>query len=402
MTEEDRDIADRTLRHIPPSVPVVRVEVPHSGAIADLAALITVFHVTELAGTARGIDPGRPGVPLFGSKIYNLRAFANKPQTASTKSQEGRELPLLHNSPLRHMTDSVAVAIRRKASASIDTLATRGDLYNWQQAHERFNTCLRSASFSAIVFDYDGTLCDERNRYSGPSKEVTDHLVQLIRNNIFIGIATGRGKSVREALRNALASVPDLWSRVLVGYYNGAEIGLLTDDACPEQTNNTCAELLPVTAALELDATLKRFAKHEVRRWQLTIDLKPGISGDEVWNLVQQIVATVAVPGVTVLRSSHSIDVLAPQVNKRSVVRRLEHMLHSSRGGDVLCIGDRGRWPGNDFTLLKEPYSLSVDEVSGDMETCWNLAPAGQRGVQATTFYLGMLKLEGDRARLKL
>ena len=31
--------------------------------------------------------------------------------------------------------------------------------------------------------------------------------------------------------------------------------------------------------------------------------------------------------------------------------------------GDCLCIGDMGRWPGNDYHLLSTPYSLS-DEGS--------------------------------------
>jgi hypothetical protein len=62
----------------------------------------------------------------------------------------------------------------------------------------------------------------------------------------------------------------------------------------------------------------------------------------------------------------------------------------------VLCIGDRGRWPGNDFALLQEPYSLSVDEVSPDPNTCWNLAPPGHRGIQVTLDYLQSLELDSS------
>lgn len=59
---------------------------------------------------------------------------------------------------------------------------------------------------------------------------------------------------------------------------------------------------------------------------------------------------------------------------------------------DILSIGDKGQWPGNDFDLLANPFSLSVNEVSGDPTTCWNLAPAGHRGVQATLDYLGCFR----------
>ena len=51
------------------------------------------------------------------------------------------------------------------------------------------------------------------------------------------------------------------------------------------------------------------------------------------------------------------------------------------------------RWPGNDASLLTEPHSLSVDEVSPDLRTCWNIAPSGYRGVQAVLAYLEALQV---------
>ena len=59
----------------------------------------------------------------------------------------------------------------------------------------------------------------------------------------------------------------------------------------------------------------------------------------------------------------------------------------------MLIVGDRGRWPGNDYELLREPYSLGVDEVSVDPSTCWNLASPGQRGPSVTLEYLKALDL---------
>ena len=79
-----------------------------------------------------------------------------------------------------------------------------------------------------------------------------------------------------------------------------------------------------------------------------------------------------------------------------SVVSEIKKNVPSNT--DILTIGDRGKWPGNDAALLKEPLSLSVDEVSYSPETCWNLSPAGVRGVQATLLYLKKLnsvKLNG-------
>ena len=64
-----------------------------------------------------------------------------------------------------------------------------------------------------------------------------------------IGIATGRGKSVRKSLQKALPAT--LWDRVVVGYYNGAEIGMLGDDTCPDDSKVAGPELMDVAKRLE-------------------------------------------------------------------------------------------------------------------------------------------------------
>ena len=100
------------------------------------------------------------------------------------------------------------------------------------------------------------------------------------------------------------------------------------------------------------------------------------------------------------MRSSHSVDILASGVSKLLVVKHVLDIYNPADDVAILTIGDRGRWPGNDFELLREPYSLSVDELSVDPETCWNLAPVGQRGVQVTIGYCRALrKVSGGGAR---
>jgi hypothetical protein len=81
---------------------------------------------------------------------------------------------------------------------------------------------------------------------------------------------------------------------------------------------------------------------------------------------------------------------------KLNVLARLRE-----RTGDapILSIGDRGRWPRNDYELLRGAFALSVDEMSVDPATCWNLAECGQRGVAATLEYLRAL--EGHRGALR-
>ena len=48
------------------------------------------------------------------------------------------------------------------------------------------------------------------------------------------------------------------------------------------------------------------------------------------------------------------------------------------------------------------PLGLSVDEVSESENHCWNLAPAGVLGTQATLYYLGSLQRSGNGIRLAL
>jgi hypothetical protein len=100
------------------------------------------------------------------------------------------------------------------------------------------------------------------------------------------------------------------------------------------------------------------------------------------------------------VRSSHSIDVLAPGISKLSVVSSLRKTFSLKADAVVLCIGDRGRWPGNDYDLLSLPHSLSVDEVSTSSETCWNLAAPGHRGSQALVDYLNAIRTDGRAFRM--
>jgi hypothetical protein len=81
-----------------------------------------------------------------------------------------------------------------------------------------------------------------------------------------------------------------------------------------------------------------------------------------------------------------------------TVVERVAEM--AGGGRPVLRIGDRGRWPGNDFSLLDSAHSLSADEVSPDPKGAWNLAQAGHRGSQATLGYLRTLKSTRQGLRL--
>jgi fructoselysine-6-P-deglycase FrlB-like protein len=369
VTPEDRALADRTLRLLPETVPVVRLEFEHSGVAGALAAVVTGMHVVGLAGRARSIDPGRPSVAAFGRRLYH---------------QGGLAPP----APPPDLPPGDAAAIERKAGLRVATLAARGEIDRWRSSLAAFRASLRSASFGAVVFDYDGTLCGSAERWTGPGQEIAQRLVELIRAGILLGIATGRGKSARKDIRCIL---PDrrLWRNVLVGYHNGGEIGWLIDDAQPPASGDLDASLDPVVRAIRAESRLSQLVKVEAKLRQVTLELASDADGPEVWRGAEDLVRRHAPAGVMLVRSSHSVDVLAPGVSKRLLVEHVRDEL-ARRGAavDVLCVGDKGSYPGNDFALLEGPHSLSVDEVSPDPETCWNLAPPGEQCVEAALTYL--------------
>lgn len=371
VSADDETLADRTLDILPrKTFPIARVPVLGHELDASLAALVQVMHITASAGAARGIDPGRPGVPPFGRKLYNLRTFG---------------------SPGRSWRDA---AIERKTGERLTTLGASEEVEGWRAALDSFVDTLRSARIGAVVLDYDGTICDRRDRLAGIQPEVCTELIRLLDSGLLIGIATGRGKSVRaDLVRHVKARQEHVW----IGYYNGGYIRRLDQDLESDVLDGAEASIAEVQRAIEAQPWLNERVKVDAKRMQLSIVGRSTVPERSLWEAVEQVAARF---GATVVRSSHSVDVLAPGVTKRALVQRMQEEVGADKG--ILCIGDRGRWPGNDHALLSEPLSLSVDEVSSDPSACWNLASPGVRGVRATLSYLQMIAVKNGTGRVSL
>jgi len=364
VSDTDRSLAERTLDLIPDDVPVVRIDLPGGSVAAGLKSLIVGMWLTGWAGAALGIDPGRPGVPEFGRKLYHLNV-----RTARAKDDVGISI-------------RTAAALRRKTGLTVSQLMLRKEASGWLSDLELFQSSLDDAEFGAVVLDYDGTIVDTRRRFHPPEDDVSAELIRIVESGGRIAIATGRGSSVRRDLQRVLPE--SLWSRILIGYYNGAEIASLDDDAAPRSSETCDTELEVVSLHLRADTRLLDIAEQHDRPHQITLTARTVSAEEYLWGLVQQIVAGLDTRA-TVTRSSHSVDVVAPGVSKINVLTRLRSDI-----GDhpILTIGDRGRWPGNDYELLNQPFSLSVDEVSAQRSACWNLASPGQRGPRVTVEYL--------------
>jgi len=377
ITDADRALAERTLNLIPSDIPQARIELGGGPSATALASLVAALRITGWAGFSRGIDPGRPGVPEFGRKLYNLPL--PRPRRAAVPER---------------LTPREAAAIARKSGVEANDLAASGELGRWCHALEVFHGRLDDARFAGIVLDYDGTVVDTRHRFQPASPEMAAELVRLAEAGARIAVATGRGRSVRRDLQKRVP--PSLWSQILIGYYNGAEVASLDDDGAPDGSASPCASLLPLAEALRRQPELAECARQEDRPFQITLEAARVMPESRLWDLARQVILLAGADGVTVTRSSHSVDIVAAGVSKLNVIRRLRESLGEA---PILAIGDRGRWPGNDYELLREPFALGVDEISVDPATCWHLGAPGQRGPTVTLDYLSALEADDGRLR---
>lgn len=370
--DADSSLSRRTLGLIPRDIPVARIQVPGYAEVSQLVSLLATFYVTEALSFARGIDPGQPGVPEFGRKLYSLSV--GRPTT--------RRRP--------------QVAIDRKLAEQpkprdLDAHQTLRDIVS--DAHRRFEDHLIAAPLGGIVLDYDGTIVDTRDRFQPPAGDLSAEIVRLLESGIPIGIATGRGRSAGADLRHVIPKA--LWASVLIGYYNGSLVRELADTE-PLDVSEECSGPL-----LEVHNTLKQFGsslKLTLRPNQLTVESEGSFLEARLWERVRALVDDLDLQFLRVLRSSHSVDVLDRSATKLNVVEAL-----SSRAMalGVLRIGDRGCWPGNDYEFLASYLGLSVDQVSPDLNTCWNIAPEGVRGSRATVYYLRSVTVRNELGQFR-
>ena len=282
---DSRSLATRTVRLVPSNVPTVEIETDQSGPAGMLSLLIQVMCAIKAFGDFKGIDPGRPGVAEFGRRIYGIGMLKTKTKT-----------------------DLGETAIRRKFGPFIN-----GALMMHQEELKRFLYRMKQTSFDAIVFDYDGTLCDVPNRWHLPSPKTVHMLTTLVKKGITVGIATGRGRSVRSTLREIIPC--KFWRNVLVGYYNCADIATLDKDGIPNVDSPTDPALINFTSYLVEN---KIASKHTIEERPNQISLLAG--GFTAMDLIREINTShpQALRSVKIVESGHSVDILPARVSQNS------------------------------------------------------------------------------------
>ena len=357
VTPVEKDLAQKTIGCLPKKVPVIYIETELETPAASIDMLLKAFRFVNNLGEARGIDPGKPGVPGYGRVLV---AVLRKLGVA------GRE-----NAPL---------------------------WVHYSEACQRFVRQLNRGKFTTVAFDYDGTLSasDRKSRFTnGLCDEIRDALMPLLENGVRIVVATGRGKSVGESFQKSIDQ--KYWPQIKVGYYNGACLLVLGEEdklkVWREQPFDSELKALEEELKLRLPKGCVDY-KFAERSLQLSIEGEMTQTESQlVYETCREIIWDKQMKDIRIWRSSHSMDIVVyHEVSKQRVIEDPER---------TLCIGDYGTVEGNDYEMLTSKYSLSVDRVSKNAESCWNIAPSGMKELDATLYYLSRMKANEGKITCK-
>lgn len=375
---EGGTLADRTLALIPNGIPKTRIisKLPGMTGVCDL--LIKSFRFVQSIGIRVNIDPGRPGVPPFGSSLYHL-------SDRTTRKD-------------RSFFWDIATATRRKSDTLEITNPQSASYRSIRRSAKSYLSSLLSRNFSAIVFDFDGTIAKAGIQPNEPlSKEISTKITALLKNQISVGIATGRGDSCHGTLTRSIPR--ELWRQLFICYYNGSKIANLHEAISENIVWDNTPLLIPIFDELRTNKLLAPLCKIALKGPQITIRSLASSHRTTVETGIRAIIASRYSQSARLVVSSHTLDVVPITNTKTSLVEHLAH--RSSKKFDILTIGDRGEIEGNDFQLLSTRFSLSVDTVSPDMYSCWNFLPKHLSNEIGTIEYLRTISINRGYFTLK-
>ena len=362
VTPDDKSICGKTLQKLPDYLLTVHFETKNTGSIAALELLIKVFYFVDYLGELKKIDPGQPHVPDFGSKLYNIKYnlltnddYLKKVTKNVKKSSIYRKMKTIHNQPVWY------------------------EYYS--KMYDAFVNRLYKNAYKALLLDYDGTICETEGKLS--SKLIINKLNELLKHNIVIGFATGRGDSIVEQLRK---NIPEqYWKNVVIGYYNGSYISDLSKN--PELKSDPSKKLKEFYNVVN---DMLPFGNQFIDKgYQLSIREVDSSKLSLYFEVLNEIKYNYEFDEIQIFMSDHAVDVIANNSGKQRVVEYIKSICNAN----VLCIGDEGRLYENDFELLAKNAGLSSKYQNRLGESGWNLAPLGVSNVRATEFYFDKIKI---------
>lgn len=359
VNEDELDLWLATRRHLPPDAPLIACLTPSNFVESTLMGLCTAYALVGAVASRVGRDPGQPAVPTFARRLHALGAAPFLPSIASPSPSAKVELLVRVGHTLLEIDDWADAYLQR----------------------------LRTARIRGVVLDFDGTCCETAKRLDGVDARIARQMERLLDGALMLALASGRGDSLHANLRQRVDARH--WRSITLGCHSGATLLQLGDDWSDVPTD---ADLGAAAGDLQR-VGIESAAGYRTRihAGQLTIEAA------SAYLLARaQLAATEIVmqrPGWRVLRSSHSVDLLTPQADKRRAVDRLVELLGVDAADDILRIGDRGEEGGNDWELLASGLSISVDGVSPDPAQCWDAGSRQATGPERTLAVLEALTI---------
>lgn len=353
----------------PADIPTLAMPLSGADPVCLITGLVAQMHMVAAVGRALGKDPGRPDVPSYGREIHyaNLQDMIPLPKATGPAEEQSKYEVLGAHWP------------------------SQRDHGTMRRAAQTFADTIREQRFKAVVFDYDGTLCSSQSKDGPPSQDVVEHLVRLARAGIVVGIASGRGGSIQSCLQEVVPQ--DVVPKIRLGLYNGGWISAAdVPPAPPLETSEFLSHVTRIVVRLKA-LGVPILAHRTTHPYQVSVRFRDGISTDAMWFVIADAVRQAGLDLSTMVRSKHSVDILARGVSKSVLIAHITQQ-DKIDPYQVLTMGDQGAWPGNDAALLEHRYSLSVDMPSRRLDRGWKLAPAEKRDVDATLWYLERMKEE--------
>ncbi len=347
----------------PAGIPTLTMPLTGSDPVHLIAGLVAQMHLVAAVGRRLGKDPGRPDVPSYGREIHyaNLRDVIPLPE------------------------DSGPAEVQSKYEVLGAHWPSQRDHGTMRRAAQAFRDVIQAQRFRAIVFDYDGTLCNSQSKDGPPSAEVVAQLVRLVRAGVLVGIASGRGDSLQDRLREALPE--DVLKKIRLCLYNGGWIdAAAVAPVLPNQTSEFLSHVTRIVVRLK-SLGVPILAHKTTPPYQVSVRFREGLATDAMWFVIADALRQAGLDLSTMVRSKHSVDILASGVSKSKLIASIIQD-NKIDPYEILTMGDQGAWPGNDAALLEHRFSLSVDMPSRRLDRGWKLAPAEKRDVDATLWYL--------------
>ncbi len=198
--------------------------------------------------------------------------------------------------------------------------------------------------------DYDGTLVDTSKRLNSVTKEIIIELERVIELGLKIGIATGRGNSFLDSLKEDIRS--KYHSQILLGLYNGTQLIRLSDEYKKQDDglwnihkfiNSIKNDIDCDKVCISINSTHVSIRKgNEKEREKVFLEISSRLKQYSRF--------------IRYKRSGHSIDFFPHWGSKLSVVEAIAESIDFN----ILCIGDQGQAGGNDEDLLSWNTSISV------------------------------------------